>query len=56
VDVAATADLAMVLLDGVGVRALIDDPAMDVEAAHALVAERLAPQLGIEAAALSRVV
>ena len=55
VDVAATADLAMALLDGVGVRALIDDPAMDVEAAHAPASPSgLAPQLGIEAAALKR--
>jgi len=46
----------MALLDGVGVRALIDDPAMDVEAAHDLVAERLAAQLGVEAADLKRVV
>jgi AcrR family transcriptional regulator len=53
VDVDAVADLAMAMLDGVGVRALIDDPAMDVEAARALVAERLAPELGIEAAALT---
>jgi hypothetical protein len=29
---------------------------MDVEAAHALVAERLAAQLGVEAAAFRRVV
>ena len=36
-----------------GVRALIDDPAMDVEAARALVAGRLASELGIEAAALA---
>src|SRR4029078_1043631 len=56
VDVAATADLAMALLDGGGVRALIDDPAMGVEAAHDLVAERLAAQLGVEAADLKRVV
>ena len=35
-------------------RALIDDPAMDVEAARTLVVERLAPQLGIEATALPR--
>ncbi len=48
VDVGAVADLAMALLDGAGVRALIADPAMDVEAARALVAERLAPQLGVE--------
>ncbi len=52
VDVGAAADLAMALLDGAGVRALIADPAMDVEAARALVAERLAPQLGIEPEAL----
>jgi AcrR family transcriptional regulator len=52
VDVGAVADLAMALLDGTGVRALLADPAMDVEAARDLVAERLAPPLGIEAAAL----
>ncbi len=52
VDVEAVADFAMALLDGAGVRALIADPAMDVEAARTLVAERLAPQLGIEATAL----
>ena len=52
VDVGAVADFAMALLDGAGVRALIADPAMDVEAARALVAERLSPQLGIEATAL----
>jgi AcrR family transcriptional regulator len=49
----AVADVAMALLDGAGVRALIDDPAMDVEAARALVAARLATELGIEAAALA---
>ncbi len=53
IDVDAVANLAMALLDGVGVRVLIADPAMDVEAARSLVAERLAPQLGIEAAALT---
>jgi AcrR family transcriptional regulator len=53
VDVDAVADVAMALLDGTGVRALIDDPAMDVEAARTLVAERLATELGIEAAALA---
>ena len=52
VDAGRVADLAMALLDGAGVRALIADPAMSVEEARALVAERLAPQLGIEAAAL----
>jgi AcrR family transcriptional regulator len=53
VDVEAVADVAMALLDGAGVRALIDDPAMDVEAARALVAARLATELGIEATALA---
>ena len=53
VDLDAVADVAMALLDGAGVRALIDDPAMDVEAARALVAGRLASELGIDAAALA---
>ena len=52
VDPEAVADLAMALLDGAGIRALLDDPAMEVEAARALVAERLAAELGIDAGAL----
>ncbi len=52
VDAESAADLAMALLDGAGVRALLDDPAMEVEAARALVAERLATELGIDAGAL----
>lgn len=48
------ADLAIALLDGVGVRALVRDPAMTVEQARRLVAERLAGELGIEATALER--
>lgn len=52
VDPEAVADLAMALLDGAGIRALLDDPAMDVEAARALVGERLAAELGIEPVAL----
>ena len=51
-DVAATAELAIALLDGAGVRALFEDPAMDVEAARAAVARGLAPALGLEPAAL----
>ncbi len=51
-DPEAVADVAMALLDGAGIRAMLEDPAMDVEAARALVAERLAEELGIEAAAL----
>jgi AcrR family transcriptional regulator len=52
VDPDAAADVAMALLDGVGVRALIRDPAMDVESGRTLVAERLAGELGLEASAL----
>ena len=51
-DVAATSELGIALLDGTGVRALFEDPAMDVEAARAAVARGLAPALGIDAAAL----
>jgi len=51
-DVGAAAELAIALLDGAGVRALFEDPAMDVEAARATVARGLAPVLGIEPAAL----
>ena len=47
-DPKAIADLAMALLDGAGIRALISDPAMDVDAARRLVAERLAAELGLE--------
>ncbi len=48
VDVEATANLAVALLDGTGVRALLGDPGMDVEAARALVARVLAEPLGID--------
>jgi AcrR family transcriptional regulator len=51
-DVAGAAELAIALLDGSGVRALFEDPAMDVEAARAAVARGLGPALGIEPAAL----
>jgi AcrR family transcriptional regulator len=53
VDVDATADLAMALLDGAGIRALIEDPAMDVTAARDLVAGRLAAVLGVDVRQLS---
>jgi AcrR family transcriptional regulator len=52
VDSEAVADLAMALLDGAGIRVMLDDPAMDAEAARALVAQRLAGELGVEAGAL----
>ena len=51
-DPEALADLAMALLDGTGVRALIQDPAMEVESARALVARQLAVELGLEPDAL----
>jgi AcrR family transcriptional regulator len=53
VDPEAVADLAMALLDGAGIRAMLDDPAMDVEAARGLVAGRLAAELGVEPGALA---
>lgn len=52
VDAGAVAGVAMALLDGAGVRALIDDPAMDVEAARRLVATRLAVELELDQGAL----
>jgi AcrR family transcriptional regulator len=48
----AAADVAMALLDGAGVRAMLDDPGMDVKAARRLVAAVLAEQLGVEPGAL----
>ena len=46
-------DRAMALLDGLGLRALLRDPTMDIEAARRQVAELLAPELGIDAEALA---
>jgi AcrR family transcriptional regulator len=51
-DPEALADLAMALLDGTGVRALIQDPAMEVDSSRALVARQLAAELGLGADAL----
>ena len=51
-DAEVLADLAMALLDGTGVRALIQDPAMEVESARALVARQLAAELALEPDAL----
>jgi AcrR family transcriptional regulator len=51
-DPEAVADVAMALLDGAGIRAMLSDPAMNVGAARALVAERLAAELRIDAGAL----
>ncbi|HEX5451054.1 MAG TPA: TetR/AcrR family transcriptional regulator, partial [Candidatus Limnocylindrales bacterium] len=46
VDIERTADMAIALLDGAGVRALFDDPGMNVEAARAAVATALAHEVG----------
>jgi hypothetical protein len=51
-DLAALTDRAMGLLDGLGLRALLRDPTMDIEAARAQVADLLAGALGIKASAL----
>lgn len=46
-------DRTMALLDGLGLRALLRDPTMDIEAARRQVAELLAPELGIDAETLA---
>jgi AcrR family transcriptional regulator len=48
VDVDATADHAMALFDGMGVRALLHDPAMSLERARAAICEILGRELGID--------
>lgn len=53
VDPDEVADLAMALFDGLGVRALIRDPAMSLERARRIAAERLAAELGIDPQALA---
>jgi len=52
-DPEASADVAMGLLDGLGVRALIGDPDMDVERVRDLAATRIATELGLDSAALT---
>ncbi|HET6831597.1 MAG TPA: TetR/AcrR family transcriptional regulator [Solirubrobacterales bacterium] len=52
VDVERVASLAIALLDGAGVRALLGDPSMELEAARGLIATALAAELGVEPAAL----
>jgi hypothetical protein len=42
----------MALLDGLGLRALLHDPTMDIDAARAQVADFVAPQLGLDPSAL----
>ena len=52
VDPEEVADLGMALLDGTGVRALLDDPAMDLAMARSVVADGLAAELGLDPAKL----
>jgi AcrR family transcriptional regulator len=47
-DLAALTDRTMALLDGLGLRALLRDPTMDIDAARAQVADFLAAPLGID--------
>jgi AcrR family transcriptional regulator len=51
-DVVVATDHAIALLDGLGVRALFADPAMDVERARERVAAALEDELGLEPGAL----
>src|ERR1700754_885795 len=51
-DLPALTDGTMALLDGLGLRALLHDPTMDIDAARAQVADFVAPQLGLDPAAL----
>jgi hypothetical protein len=53
VDPDDVADLAMALFDGLGVRALIRDPAMELDDARRVAAERLGAELGVDPVALS---
>jgi AcrR family transcriptional regulator len=53
-DLPALTDRAMALLDGLGLRALLHDPTMDIDAARAQVADFLAGPLGIDAKDLAR--
>jgi AcrR family transcriptional regulator len=46
-------DRAMAMLDGLGLRALLRDPTMEIEVARRQVAELLAPELGLDPEALA---
>ncbi len=52
-DPETSADIALGLLDGLGVRALIGDPNMDLERVRLLAASRIATELGLETSALT---
>jgi AcrR family transcriptional regulator len=52
VDVERVVSLAIALLDGAGIRALLGDPSMELEAARELISSALAAELGVDPAAL----
>ena len=52
-DPGRVADLALGLFDGLGLRALLEDPGIDLTRARTLIAQTLAAELEIEAADLS---
>ena len=47
------ADLAVAVIDGAGVRALIRDPALGIERARELIGELLCDELGLEPGSLA---
>ena len=47
------ADLAIAVLDGAGVRALVGDPALEVDRARSMVAQLLAAELGLRPGSLA---
>jgi len=49
---AELADLTVALVDGLGIRAMLRDPEVDVARARELIATHLAAELGVEASAL----
>jgi AcrR family transcriptional regulator len=51
-DLPALTDRTMALLDGLGLRALLHDPTMDIDAARTQVADFVAPQLGLDPTSL----
>jgi AcrR family transcriptional regulator len=55
-DLPGLTDRTMALLDGLGIRALLHDPTMDIDAARGQVADYLAEKLGIDAKDLATTV
>lgn len=49
---AELADITVALVDGLGIRAMLGDPEVDIDRARSLIAGHLAAELGIDASAL----